>query len=382
MTKNVAILGSTGSIGKSALDVIDKLPGDFNVWGLSANSNFRDLAQQARKFGARFLSLADADAEWDFRKQADDLSPKLLAHKDFEQRAAEEADIILVAVVGAAGLGGAFAAARAGKRLALANKESLVCGGRLLMDTARESGAEILPVDSEHSAIFQAVHSGKPEEISRIVITASGGPFLERDVEAFDDITVEEALAHPTWSMGAKITVDSATMVNKAFEVIEARWLFDMPAEQIAVLVHPESVVHSLVEFADRSMIAQLSVPDMRLPIQYALTYPARTACGVDRLDLAAQGALTFMEPDGAKFPCLALGFEVAREGGTTGAVFNAANEVAVRAFLAGELKFSKIYRLIRSVLDTHEKGAADSIEEILEADRWARREAEQCLQR
>jgi len=381
MTKNVAILGSTGSIGTSALDVIDKLPDDFNVWGLSANRNFSALAEQARKFRPRFLSLSDAEAERDFRKTAHDLSPKLLGHKDFEQRAADEADIILVAVVGAVGLGGAFAAARAGKRLALANKESLVCGGRLLMDTARESGAEILPVDSEHSAIFQAVHSGKAEEISRIVITASGGPFLDRDEEGFDEITVEEALAHPTWSMGAKITVDSATMANKAFEVIEARWLFDMPPERIAVLVHPESVVHSLVEFADRSMIAQLSVPDMRLPIQYAFTYPARTACGVERLDLAAQGTLTFMEPDGARFPCLEIGFEVAREGGTAGAVFNAANEVAVRAFLAGELKFSNIYRLIRTVLDAHEKGPADSIEEILEADRWARREAEKCLQ-
>ena len=380
MAKKVAILGSTGSIGKSALDVIDKLHGDVRVWGLSANRNFRDLARQAHKYDAQYVSLSDADAERSLRETADDLACKLLPKQDFEQLAAAEADIILVAVVGAAGLTGALAAARSGRRLALANKESLVCAGQLIMEAARRSGAEVVPVDSEHSAIFQAVHSGKAEEILRIVITASGGPFLDRDGGLFDDITVEETLAHPTWSMGRKITVDSATMVNKAFEVVEARWLFDMPPERISVLVHPESVVHSLVEFADRSLIAQLSVPDMRLPIQYAFTYPRRLECPIDRLDLASVGTLTFRAPDGDKFPCLDIGFEVAREGGTSGAVFNAANEVAVAAFLGGRLKFSGIHGLIRRVLDAHETRPADNLETILEADRRAREEAEKCL--
>ena len=380
MVKKVAILGSTGSIGKSALDVIANLEGDIEVWGLSANRNFRELALQAQRYGAGYISLSDGASERGLRELDGDLASRLLPQEEFEALAAAEADIVLVAVVGAAGLSGALAAARSGCRLALANKESLVCAGQLLMDTARRSGAEVLPVDSEHSAIFQAVHSGRPQEISRIVITASGGPFLDRAEELFDDITIEEALSHPTWSMGRKITVDSATMANKAFEVIEGRWLFDTPAEKISVLVHPESIVHSLVEFADRSVMAQLSMPDMRLPIQYAFTYPHRVACAIGRLDLAALGVLNFRAPDMTRFPCLEIGFEVAREGGTCGAVFNAANEVAVAAFLAGRLKFNDIYTVIRRTLDSHDKSAADNLETILEADRWAREEAAKCL--
>ncbi len=252
--------------------------------------------------------------------------------------------------------------------------------GGLLTAAARESGAEIIPVDSEHSALFQALHAGEPSEVRRIIITASGGPCLDRPAAEFDSITIDEALTHPTWSMGKKITIDSATMVNKAFEVIEAHWLFDMPAERIEVLIHPECVIHSMVEFADGSVVAQLSTPDMRLPIQYALSYPRRLASSVAQLDLARIGTLTFRTPDAGKFPCLALGYEVARAGGTAGAAANAANEVAVRAFLAGDLPFSGIYRVIRKVLDAHENLPGDTLEAVLEADRRARQEARKCL--
>ncbi|MHC4712268.1 MAG: 1-deoxy-D-xylulose-5-phosphate reductoisomerase, partial [Planctomycetota bacterium] len=360
MAKKVAILGSTGSIGKSALDVIEQLSPSFTVWGLSANKNFEALARQAGTHPEAFLSLSDGPSEGEFRRFAPDMARKLLPQAEFERRAAAEADIVLVAVVGAAGLTGALAAAEAGKRLALANKESLVTAGELVMRTARENGGEVLPVDSEHSAVFQALHAGRVEDVSQIVITASGGPFLDRPIGDFDAVTVEEALSHPTWSMGRKITIDSATMANKAFEVIEARWLFDIAPEKIAVFVHPESIVHSMVKFIDGSVIAQLSLPDMRLPIQYALTYPERAASTVASLDLVELGTLTFRAPDGSRFPYLRVGFEVAGEGGTTGAVFNAANEVAVAAFLRGGLKFSGMYPLVRRVLDKHNKKPAD----------------------
>ena len=380
MAKKVAILGSTGSIGKSALEVISKLRPRFEIWGLGANTNHEALADQARRHDPLYVSLAHAASQREFLKSAPEMAPRLLSELEFQEAAAEQADIVLAAVVGAAGLAGALAAARGGKRLALANKESLVMAGDLLVRTARASGAEILPVDSEHSAIFQALHAGRPGEVNRVIITASGGPFLDRPPAEFARITVAEALAHPTWSMGRKTTVDSATMANKAFEIIEAGWLFELPPQKISVLIHPESIVHSLVEFADSSVLAQLSPPDMKLPIQYALTYPERAPSSVAALDLAKTAALTFRAPDVEKFPCLQIGFEVAAEGGTLGAVFNAANEVAVSAFLEGRLDFSGIYSLIRDCLDKHVKQPAESLENILEADRWARTEAHKCL--
>lgn len=380
MAKKVAILGSTGSIGTSALDVISKLGPNYVIWGLSANTNWRALSAQSREHNPQFVSLADSRAVRKLVESAPELTGRVIPPERFHEMAAAEADIVLVAVVGAAGLGASLAAAKAGKRLALANKESLVMAGRLLMETAREHGAEVLPVDSEHSAIFQAMRAGRAGEVRRLLITASGGPFLDLPPEEFDAITVEDALSHPTWSMGKKITVDSATMANKSLEVVEARWLFDVPVERISVLVHPESIVHSLVEFVDGNVMAQLSVPDMRLPIQYALTYPERVEADVRVLDLAAQKQLTFRAVDEKRFPCIGLGFEVAREGGTTGAVFNAANEVAVEAFLGERLGFSGIYPLVRRVLDRHVKRVADSLDDILEADRWARAEAQQCL--
>jgi 1-deoxy-D-xylulose-5-phosphate reductoisomerase len=380
MTRTVAVLGSTGSIGTNALDVISSNSGDLRVWGLSANVNWRALAAQARAFQPEYLSISDPGHCARLRETLPEMASKILPEGEFLELAAREADIVVVSVVGAAGLKGALAAARAGKRLALANKESLVMAGGMVMTAARQSGAQVIPIDSEHSALSQAFKAGRMSEVRRAVITASGGPFLDRPKKDFDLITVKEALAHPTWAMGKKITIDSATMANKAFEVIEAGWLFDLPPERISVVVHPESIVHSLVEFVDSSVIAQMAMPDMRLPIQYALLYPERRPTAVASLDFAALKALTFREPDLDKFPCLGIGFEVAREGGTTGAVFNAANEVAVSAFLDGRLSFSGIHRVIRAVLDRHKKAEAASLDAVFAADAWARMEAANCL--
>lgn len=378
--RKVAVLGSTGSIGTAALDVISKLPERLSLWGIAANRSWETVAEQAGRLRPAYLSMADAASNARLASAVPGMKKGILSHADFCRRAAEEADIVLVAIVGAAGLEGALAAARAGKRVALANKESLVMAGGLVTGAARKSGAEIIPVDSEHSALFQVLDGRPMESVRRVIITASGGPFLDRPLCELENVTVREALSHPTWSMGKKITIDSATMANKAFEVIEARWLFDLAAEKISVLVHPQSVVHSLVEFVDGSVIAQMGVPDMRLPIQYALTYPERFPSSVEPLDLAAAGKLTFREPDVERFPCLQLGFMVAREGGTLGAVFSAANEVAVDAFLAGRIRFGGIYTVVRTVVDKHKSGPADSIDSVIAADAWARAEAENCL--
>ncbi|MBA7656686.1 1-deoxy-D-xylulose 5-phosphate reductoisomerase [subsurface metagenome] len=287
----------------------------------------------------------------------------------------EEVDIVLTAVVGAAGLPAVLAAAQKGKTLAIANKEPLVIAGELLTATAKENNSTILPVDSEHSAIFQAMQSGSADEVSKIILTASGGPFRNATVEDIQNVTREQALSHPVWDMGPKITVDSATMMNKALEVIEAHWLFDMPVEKIEVLIHPESIVHSLVEFVDGSVIAQLGAPDMCLPIQYALTYPARVAGIAKHLQLEELGKLTFERPNLETFRVLSLGFEVARTGGTAAVVFNAANEAAVQEFLAGRIKFVNIVEVIEHCLNKHSVKSCASLEELLEADAWARRE-------
>ncbi|MBE3069558.1 MAG: 1-deoxy-D-xylulose-5-phosphate reductoisomerase, partial [Planctomycetes bacterium] len=301
--------------------------------------------------------------------------------------ARDDVDIVVSAIVGGAGLPAALAAARAGKRLALANKEALVMAGDLVMAAARDAGAEVIPVDSEHSAIFQAMASGRRAEVRRVVLTASGGPFYRRPDADQDTVTAEEALAHPTWSMGPKITIDSATLMNKSLEVIEAHHLFGLGADEIHVLVHPESTVHSLVEFVDGSVVAQLGPPDMRLPIQYALTYPERRPAPWPRLDLAALGRLHFEEPDVARFPALRLGFEVVRGGGVLGAVLAGADEVAVGAFLAGRLGFTDIVPLVERVLKAHRRGGAGAaagrlgLDDVLSADAWAREEATRCLQ-
>jgi 1-deoxy-D-xylulose-5-phosphate reductoisomerase len=286
-----------------------------------------------------------------------------------------EVDVVVSAIVGSAGLQGTWAALEAGKTVALANKETLVVGGPLVTRLARERNAPLLPVDSEHSAVFQALRSGSPEEVRRVVLTASGGPFRHHTPEQLAEVSIEDALAHPTWEMGPKITVDSATMMNKALEIIEARWLFDLDPGQISVVIHAQSIVHSMVEFKDGSVVAQLSPPDMKLPIQYALSYPARWEGVADRLDWSRAMELTFEPPDPERFPALGLGQEVARAGGTAGAVLNGANEAAVAAFLAGKLRFSQIVPACRQVLANHNFDPHPSLDQLLKLDGWARQE-------
>ena len=377
MPKRIAILGSTGSIGNSALRVIDVLGSEYEIVALSAHSNVELLAQQARRYKPRFVAVTNTDYVEKLRSAVGDLDVEILVGPEglVEIAQLDKVDIVLTAVVGAAGLGAVLAAAQKGKTLAIANKESLVVAGELLMKAVKAAGGTILPVDSEHSAIFQAMQSGSREEVSKIILTASGGPFRKATAEDIQNVTRRQALAHPVWNMGPKITVDSATMVNKALEVIEAHWLFDMPVDKIEVLIHPESIVHSLVEFVDGSVVAQLGRPDMCLPIQYALTYPKRVAGIAEHLRFDEIGKLTFEKPDLKKFRALLLGFEVARVGGTAAVVFNAANEAAVEQFLAGKIKFVNIVELIENCMNKHSVKTNVSLEELLEADAWARRE-------
>ena len=384
MVKHIAILGSTGSIGKNALRVIDALNSSlvargtrYEIVALSAHSSVKQLAEQARRYKPKFVAITNADYVEPLRSAVGDLDAEILAGPDslIEIVQLESVDIVLTAIVGAAGLGAVLAAAKKGKQLAIANKEPLVIAGELLTKTVKENGGTILPVDSEHSAIFQAMRAGSRQEISKIILTSSGGPLRKMSVEDIQNVTLEEALAHPVWDMGPKITVDSATMMNKALEVIEAHWLFDMPVEMIEVLIHPESIVHSLVEFVDGSVIAQLGMPDMCLPIQYALTYPERVAGIAEHLRLDEMGKLTFEKPNLETFRAMGLGFEVARAGGTAAAVFNAANEAAVEEFLAGKIKFVSIVELIERCLNKHNVKTNPALEELLEADAWARRE-------
>jgi 1-deoxy-D-xylulose-5-phosphate reductoisomerase len=377
VTKRIAILGSTGSIGKNALRVIDSLGPQYEVVALSAHSSVELLAEQARRYKPDFVAITNSDYAEQLRGFIGDLDIEILAGPDGLIKIAElqEVDVVLTAVVGAAGLPAVFAAGRKGKRLAIANKEPLVIAGELLKKEIEKNGGIILPVDSEHSAVFQAMQSGSKEEVNKIILTASGGPFRQATAEDIRNVTLEQALAHPVWDMGPKITIDSATMMNKAFEIIEARWLFDIPVEKIEVLIHPESIVHSIVEFVDGSMIAQLGEPDMCLPIQYALTYPARVAGIARTLRLEEIGTLTFEKPNPEAFRALSLGYEVARTGGTAPVVFNAANEAAVEEFLAGRIKFVNIIEIIENCLNRHNVKPTVSLEEVLEADAWARRE-------
>ena len=377
MTKRIAILGSTGSIGKNALRVIDSLGPEYEIIALSAHSKVELLAEQAMRYKPEFVAITNSDYAEELRDFIGDLDVEILAGSDGLIKIAElqDVDIVLTAVVGAAGLPAVLAAAKKGKRLAIANKEPLVIAGELLRHAIEKNGGVILPVDSEHSAIFQAMQSGSKEEINKIILTASGGPFRQANHEDIQNVTLEQALAHPVWEMGPKITIDSATMMNKAFEIIEAHWLFDIPVEKIEVLIHPESIVHSIVEFVDGSMIAQLGEPDMCLPIQYALTYPRRVAGIARALHLEEVGKLTFEKPNLETFRALSLGYEVAKAGGTAPVVFNAANEAAVKEFLAGRIKFVNIVEIIEHCLDRHNIKPTVSLGEVLEADAWARRE-------
>ncbi|HEX3598653.1 MAG TPA: 1-deoxy-D-xylulose-5-phosphate reductoisomerase [Lacipirellulaceae bacterium] len=376
-TKNVAVFGSTGSIGTNALEVIAASEGRLKVAALSAHCKLPQLLEQARRFKPRWVVATDEKLAAKFDWGGLPAGTELVVGCDSLSRVAvaEDVDIVLAAIVGSAGLKSTWAALDAKKTVALANKETLVMAGSLVTRLAAERGAAILPVDSEHSAIFQALQAGQHNEVRRIVLTASGGPFRELSREQLKQVTVDDALAHPTWEMGPKITVDSATMMNKALEIIESRWLFDLSVEQISVVIHPQSIVHSFVEFVDGSVIAQIGPPDMKLPIQYALEYPHRQNGVADRLDWTKKWQLEFEPADLDRCPALALGFECAKAGGTTGGVLNAANEAAVKAFLEGELHFTEIVPACRSVLEEHHFESDPTLEKLEELDRWARQE-------
>jgi 1-deoxy-D-xylulose-5-phosphate reductoisomerase len=381
-TRGVVVLGSTGSIGVNCLEVIEQLPDRLQAIGLSGHTSWRELFAQARHCRPRWVVITDPATAGRADRALLPEGARLLAGPDgiAEMVADPDVDMVVTAIVGAAGLAGTWAALEAGKTVAVANKETLVMAGPLVMELAEQRGATILPVDSEHSAIFQALAAGRRGEVERVVLTASGGPFRGRSAAELAHVTPDEALCHPTWRMGPKITVDSATLMNKALEIIEARWLFGLGPEQIDVIIHPESMIHSFVEFRDGSVVAQLSPPDMRLPIQYALTYPDRVPGPARRLNWSELGAWHFEQPDCETFPALQLGYEVARRGGTCGAVLNAANEASVSRFLAGELAFLDIPRVCRDVLANHHYSARPSLAELAALDRWARQEVSRWL--
>lgn len=383
--QRIAILGSTGSIGTQTLDVVRAYPELFEVEMLAAGSNWQLLARQAVEFEPNCVVIADEAAYEPLSAALADCPIKVYAGAEAAAMSvvATTVDTVVSAMVGFAGLAPTLAAVRAGKKIALANKETLVVAGELVMSEARRCGAPIIPVDSEHSAIFQCLVGEQPSSVKRLVLTASGGAFRDVPTERLAEMTAEEALKHPSWSMGRKITVDCATMMNKGFEVMEARWLFDLPAERIDVVIHPQSVIHSFVEFRDGAFKAQLGMPDMRLPIQYALTFPYRLpVVGGEAYNPVAAGALTFAEPDTAKYPCLGLAYEVL--GGAYGAggacVMNAANEVAVAAFLNGRVKFTDIYRVVRATLERVAQTRPVVLEEYVALDGEAREVARECL--
>lgn len=377
LPRRVAVLGSTGSIGTSTLEVAAALPEQIAIVGLVAHSQWELLLAQCQKFRPCIAVLTDRAAFEQAQATDFPTGTQLLFGDDAACELVQAADVdtVVSAIVGAAGLNGTWSALEAGKTVALANKETLVLAGQLVMELAARRGAKLLPVDSEHSAIFQALCGAQPHEVERVVLTASGGPFRGKTAAELESVTPEQALKHPTWVMGRKITIDSATLMNKALEVIEARWLFGLNANQIDAIVHPESIVHSFVEFTDGSTLAQLSPPDMKLPIQYALTYPARMSGPAKRINWQGLRSLTFEPPDRETFQALDLGFEVASRGGTCGAVLNAANEAAVARFLNREIGFLDIARACRTVLDNHSYDPTPTIPGLLAQDRWARQE-------
>jgi 1-deoxy-D-xylulose-5-phosphate reductoisomerase len=372
--KKISILGSTGSVGTQTLDTIGKHPDKYKVVALAGGSNVELLVRQALACRPSLVSLAaQADAEAARALLPSDIKVVYGEEGLIEAAAGGDADVVVTAIVGSRGLPATLAAIEAGRTIALANKETLVTAGHLVMERAKQRGVAILPVDSEHSAIFQCLNGEGREAVKQITLTASGGSFRDRSRAELESVTVAEALSHPNWSMGAKITIDSATMVNKGLEVIEARWLFDVTYDQIEVLIHPESIIHSYVEFVDHSVIAQLGVPDMRVPIQYALSYPERLTTPTERLRLADIGKLQFREMDYERYPCLRLAFECGRMGQSAPTVFNAANEVAVERFLNGEISFLDIERVLETVVGRHAAASVPDVAAIAEIDAWAR---------
>lgn len=376
--KQIAVLGSTGSIGTSCLDVVEAHRERLRCVAIVANRNWEVLAKQAERHRPRWAVISDESLKNSVPRDAFPRETELLFGNAAVDRVASDpvVETVVAGIVGAAGLKSTWTALEAGKRVAFANKETLVVAGPLVTALAARSGGSLVPVDSEHSAVFQALQAGNRSDLRRIVLTASGGPFRGYSSAQMRDVTPKMAMAHPTWAMGPKVTVDSATMMNKALEMIEAKWLFGLDVDQIGVMIHPQSIVHSFVEFRDGSVVAQLSPPDMRLPIQYALTWPERWEGISPRVNWSSTMSLDFAPPDLEAFPALGLGYEVARRGGTCGAVLNAANEIAVERFLAGQLRFTDIPRLCRSVLEAHHFDPSPSLSQLLEMDQWTRGEA------
>ena len=376
--KKIAILGSTGSIGTSTLEIVAAHPDKFSVVSLTGGKNLELLAKQARLFKPQMLAVADSADIPKIRTLLNGLEIEISGGQEAlcNAASADGVEMVVAAIVGAAGLLPTAAAIRAGKDIALANKEILVTAGHLFMELVDRKKVKLYPVDSEHSAVFQSIEGHRSADITRIILTASGGPFRETAIEKLKSVTVQDALNHPNWNMGRKITIDSATMMNKGLEVIEARWLFDVPPEKISVNIHPQSIIHSMVEYTDGCVIAQLGMPDMKAPIAYALSYPERVSTGVKSLDLTELSALTFYKPDTDRFPCLKLAYEALAEGESMPTVMNAANEVAVEQFLEGNISFLQISRLIEDTMNAHPSHRLGSIEEVLEADIWGRNKA------
>lgn len=379
--KRVALFGSTGSIGTQSLDVIRRFPEKFELVAITAHSSLELLVEQFHEFEPQFLALSNPSSHSELKNQLGPQHQKRITDLSFEELIEEtRPDIVINALVGAAGLGVTRSALECGLRLGLANKESLIMAGELVMDLAQTPGAELIPIDSEHSAIFQCLLGEKKEEVSKIWLTASGGPFFGKTRNELLSITPAQALKHPTWSMGAKISIDSSTLMNKGLEVIEAHFLFDASYDQIVAVIHPQSVIHSLVEYVDGTFKAHLGVTDMRIPIQYALSYPKRFASPVKDLDLRQLSNLEFASPDLETFGCLALAYEAGRAGGTAAAIMNAANEVAVAAFLSERLPYLGIEETIDAALDSVEGGAQDSFDAVLDADARSRRFSENFI--
>ncbi len=381
--KRIAILGSTGSIGVTTLRVVESHPERFSVLSLGAGRNIQLLAEQIACFRPKAVCVQDRQSARGLTEAlpAGDRPKVLWGTEGFVEIATmEEVDTVVSAMSGAAGLIPTYEAVRASKEVALANKEAMVMAGHIIMEEARKHGVSVIPIDSEHSAVLQCLQGHKRGHVARIILTASGGPFHQLDAQNLNQVTPSEALAHPNWEMGPKVTIDSATLMNKGLEVIEARWLFDMPIEKIKILIHPQSIVHSMVEYRDGSIIAQMGIPDMTIPISYALSYPDHIENPLPPLDLTKVGPLTFQNPDFEKFRCLALALEAAKKGGSMPPVLNASNEVAVEAFLKGKIRFLDIPRIIHETMASHHQKAADTIEAILEVDAWARKKASSLI--
>ena len=383
--KTIVVLGSTGSIGVSTVDIVIGNPSRFKIVALSAGRNLSLLAKQIQALRPEVVSVIDEAHACRLKDMIGHASvPVILWGEEGSTRVASwrGADIVVSAIAGAAGLSPTMAAIEAGKDIALANKETMVMAGGIVMDRAASRGAKIIPVDSEHSALFQSLAGHNRAEVRRLILTASGGPFFQFPVERFGEIRLQDALKHPNWEMGQKITIDSATMMNKALEIIEAMWLFGMGKEQIDVCIHPQSIVHSMVEYVDGSVIAQMGVPDMKGPISYALGYPRRVPRAISTLDLCTVGTLEFLPPDPVRFPALDLAYEVAGRGGTAPAVLNASNEIAVEAFVAGKIGFQDITSIVKDIVGSHQTQQVETIDDVLRADGWARTRAQEAVEK